>query len=202
MSPDQLIACHDCDLLQRRRLLHDGEIARCARCRALLYRRKPNSLDRALALSLASLILFVLANAFPFMAMQVQGREQSISLPSAVWSLVEENQWLLAACVGFLILLAPLLKLAGLLYVLLPLRLGWRLPRSPLSYRMVGLVTPWSMMEVYLIGVLVSLVKLAELADIVLGLSFWSFIGLIICETAASTTLDGVSLWQNLEKKV
>ena len=201
MSPDQLIACHDCDLLQYRRQLHDGETARCARCQAFLYKRKPDSINRALALTLTSLILFLLANSFPFLSMQVQGREQSISLLSAVWSLYEEQQWLLATCVGFLILLAPLLKLVGLLYLLLPLSLGRALPRSPLTYRIVDLLTPWSMMEVYLIGTLVALVKLMELAHIVLGLSFWSFIGLIICETAVGITLDGVSLWQRLEQK-
>jgi paraquat-inducible protein A len=201
MSLDQLIACHDCDLLQQRRALRDGEVARCARCQAFLYRRKPRSLDRALALSLAALILFILANTFPFLSMQVQGREQFITLPSAVGSLLAGNQWLLAACVGFLILLAPLLKLLSLLYVLIPLRLGKRVPHSSRYYRLARQIAPWNMVEVYLIGTLVALVKLAELATIVLGISFWSFVGLIICETAAGIALDGVALWSSLERE-
>lgn len=198
---DRLIACHECDLLQRKRALREGETARCVRCGAFLYQHRRHSLDRALALSLASLILFALANAFPFLSMEVQGRVQSITLPSAVVALYEEGQLLLAGCVGLMILLAPLLKILGLLYVLIPLQLHRPLPRSPLTYRVVELLAPWSMMEVYLIGVLVSLVKLAELAQIVLGVSFWSFIGLIVTETAAGVMLDHHALWHRMDQR-
>lgn len=197
----ELLACHDCDLLQHRQLLHPGQAAYCSRCGALLYRYSGNQLDQTLALSLTSLILFILANSFPFISMEVQGLVQTISLPATIWALYQEQEWLLALCVGFMIFLAPLLKLIGLLYVLLPLKWNRSLPRTTLSYRIVALLTPWSMMEVYLIGTLVALVKLAEMADIVLGISFWSFIALIICETAASVALSGVPLWQGLERR-
>jgi paraquat-inducible protein A len=196
---DTLIACHECDLLQRRRRLRDGQSARCTRCGALLYKQKRRSLERSLALTLASLIFYLLACSFPFMTLEIQGREQAITLPSGIWQLYEEGLWLLAVIVAVMILLAPLLKILGLLYVLLPLRRRRTPRRSAWTYRVVEWMHPWSMMEIYLIGALVSLVKLAELATIVPGVAFWSFIALIITETAAGVALDPHTLWQRIE---
>ena len=197
---DALIACHECDLLQRKQPLNDGETARCTRCGALLYKQKRRSLDRSLALTVSSLVFYVLACSFPFMTLKIQGREQAITLPSGIWQLYDEGLWLLALIVVGMILLAPLLKILGLLYLLLPLKFGGALPRSALTYRVVEFMHPWSMMEIYLIGTLVSLVKIAELATIVLGVAFWSFIALIITETAAGVMLDPHTLWEKMEK--
>lgn len=196
-----LIACHECDLLQRKRALRDGQSARCPRCGALLYKQKRRSLDRSLALTSASLVFYILAFSFPYMTLKIQGREQSITLPSGIWQLYEEGLWLLAIIVALMILLAPLLKILGLLYLLIPLKLGRRPPRSELTYRIVELMHPWSMMEIYLIGALVSLVKIAEMATLVLGIAFWSFIALIITETAAGVALNPHTLWDEMEKK-
>jgi paraquat-inducible protein A len=195
----QLIACHECDLLQRRRPLQNGQRACCLRCGAVLYRQKRRSLERSLALTITSLILYGLAIGFPFMTLEIQGRAQSITLPSGIWQLYEEGLWLLALIVAVMILLAPLCKILGLLYVLLPLMRKRVPPRSALTYRIVEFLHPWSMMEIYLIGTLVALVKMGELASIILGVAFWSFIALIITETAAGVALDPHTLWEHIE---
>ena len=176
-----LVACHECDLLHEKQEIEQGEVARCVRCNAFLYSNKPNSIDRALAVSLAALIMFVVANAFPFLAISVSGNSQSISIVSAVFALSDSGMWVLGlVCFGF-ILLIPLLRVVGLLYILVPLRFATRLPGLEVVFRGIVAMSPWSMMEIYLLGAIVALVKLASMANIELGLSFWAFALLNIC---------------------
>jgi len=73
MNAARLIACHECDLLQRETALASGGTARCRRCGATLYRRPPASVDRSLALTLAAMVLFVVANTFPIVGLSVNG---------------------------------------------------------------------------------------------------------------------------------
>lgn len=195
-----LIACHDCDLLHRLKPLPVGTKASCTRCGALLYQNKRNSIDRALAWSLAALVLFVLANVYPFMTFKLDGREQEATIVSGVTALYQDGMWGLAALVLLVCVLAPLAKILGLLYVLLPIKLRRRPPSLELTYRAVELLHPWSMLEVYLLGVLVALVKIAQLATIVLGPAFYAFIALIITSTAAGVALDAKLIWDNLER--
>lgn len=190
-----LVACHECDLLHEKNEIAPGAVARCVRCNAFLYSNKPNSIDRALAVSVAALIMFVVANAFPFLAISVSGNTQSISIVSAVFALSGEGLWLLGMlCFGF-ILLIPLLRVVGLMYILLPLRFEKRLPGIEMVFRGIVTMSPWSMMEIYLLGAIVALVKLATMANIELGLSFWAFALLNILSAVAAQMVDTHTLW-------
>jgi paraquat-inducible protein A len=163
-----------------------------------LYSNKHNSIDKALAVSLAALIMFVVANAFPFLAISVSGNTQSISILSAVLALSAGGMWVLGLlCFGF-ILLIPLLRVIGLLYLLLPLRFSYRLPGSELVFRGIVAMSPWSMMEIYLLGAVVALVKLASMANIELGLSFWAFALLNMLSALAAQMVDTHTLWEFL----
>ncbi len=191
-----LVACHECDLLHEKIEIDIGAEARCIRCNASLYTNKQNSIDRALAVGLAALIMFVVANAFPFLQITVSGNSQSMSIISAVYALSNEGLWLLAiVCFGF-ILLFPLIRMAGLLYILVPLRFHMRLPCIELVFRGIVFLSPWSMMEIYLFGAIVALVKLAAMANIELGYSFWAFALLNILTVASLQMIDNHSLWE------
>lgn len=190
-----MVACHECDLLHQKTRLDLGQVARCTRCNAFLYANKPNSIDRALAVSLAALIMFVVANAFPFLAISVSGNTQSISIISAVFALSDEGMWILGLLSFGFILLIPLLRVVGLLYILLPLRFERRLPGIELVFRGIVALSPWSMMEIYLFGAIVALVKLASMANIELGLSFWAFAVLNVLSVLAAQMVDNHSLW-------
>ena len=193
-----LVACHECDLLHEKRPIDLGAVARCSRCNAFLYANHPNSIDRSLAVSIAALIMFIVANAFPFLAISVSGNTQSISIISAVFALSDEGLWLLGVlCFGF-ILLIPLLRVVGLLYILVPLRFGRRLPGLEIVYRGIVALSPWSMMEIYMLGAIVALVKLASLASIELGLSFWAFALLNMLSALAAQIVDTHTLWEDL----
>lgn len=195
-----LVACHECDLLHEKVEIEIGAVARCMRCNASLYTNKHNSTDRSLAVGLAALIMFVVANAFPFLEISVSGNTQSISIISAVFALSSEGLWVLAIlCFGF-ILLFPLLRMAGLLYILLPLRFRKRLPGIELVFRGIVYLSPWSMMEIYLFGAIVALVKLAAMANIELGNSFYAFALLNILTAASLQMIDNHSLWELIEE--
>jgi len=191
-----LVACHECDWLHEKSEIKVGEVARCVRCNATLYNKKDNSIDRALAVGLAALIMFVLANCFPFLDISVSGRQQNMSIVSTIHALSGEGLWLLGLVSFGFILLFPLMRMTGLLYILLPLRFNSRLPGMEFVFRMIVRLSPWSMMEIYLFGAIVALVKLASMASIGLGYSFWAFALLNIFTAASLQLIDNHSLWE------
>ncbi len=194
------IACHDCDLLQKKVSLHFGEVARCVRCGAALYRKVKHGLDRPLTFTLAGLIFFVLANVYPFMTFDMEGRVQESTLISGVRELYERGMQGLAVLVLGTSVLLPLLKLSGMTWILFPLHLGrkpWKL--APV-FRTVQALHPWAMMEVYMLGVLVAYVKLSDLATIIPGIALYSFATLILLTAAADACWDPESVWERMEK--
>lgn len=196
MSASRMIACHECDLLHRTRPLPVGTQARCTRCGAVLYRHRRSSLDRTLALNIAGLILFALANSFPFLAMKLEGQSQQIVLLTGIRELYRQGLTEMAFLVLLTTIIAPLVQLTGLLYVLLPLKLDRVPPAVWRVFRWVRRLQPWSMLEVFMLGILVALVKLAKMAEVVPGISLFCFFGLIYVLAAISATLDPQRVWE------
>jgi paraquat-inducible protein A len=195
MTSRALTACHECDLLQREPILPPGGVACCRRCHAVLFRDTPDSIDRGLAYTLGALILFVIANVFPIVGLQVQGTTNATSLYGAVESIWNNDMEGVAALVFATTILIPAVEITLMLYVLVPLKFG-RLPGelAPIL-RILQSVRPWSMTQVFILGVLVALVKLAHLAHVVPGVALWAFGGLILALTAATATFNLHELW-------
>ena len=194
-----VVACHDCDLLSRLPEVPEGASVTCPRCGGLLRRRRRKSIERTLALTLAASVLFAVANAFPFLSFEMRGRVTETTLATGVFDLWEQGVPAIALLVGFTAVLAPFLQLALLLYVLLPVQLGrvpWQMARM---FRLLRRVQPWSMMEIFLVGILVAVIKLADLADVVPGLALWAFGGLIVVLAGALASLDPEAVWERLE---
>lgn len=193
--PAPLIACHECDLLQREVPLPRSGVARCGRCGATLYRSQPESLELTLALTLGAIVLFVVANTFPIVGLKIQGQLIQTTLYHTARTLYDEDMKSVAALVFVTAIAMPALELFALTYLLLPLRLGRVPPYFAAAFRMLQSVRPWGMVEVFMLGVLVSLVKLAHLASIVAGVALWSFAVLMLVMAAISTTFDARELW-------
>jgi paraquat-inducible protein A len=198
-APAALIACPGCDLLHRKAPLSPGSTARCQRCGHRLYTHKTQGIERALALTLASFVLFVTANTFPFMAIEVQGLRQEISVLSAAIELFHRGMPALGLFAAAVIFVFPLLQLLGMLAVLIPLHRRQPTAMARRAMRLVSALAPWSMMEIYLLGVLVSLVKLAAMAELTLGTAFWAFGALVVTNTWAGIVIDRHCLWEQLE---
>ena len=191
-------ACHECDALQRMVPLQSGGMARCWRCGAVLYRRRRYGLDATLALTLTAAVLFLLANAFPLVGLDLQGQRHATSLWGAVRSLWDQDVELLALLVFVTTMAMPALDLGAMLWLLLPLVLGRRPPAGMRVLRALQVIRPWGMVEVFILGVLVALVKLAHIATVEPGLALWSFGGLIVVLAAAAASFDADLAWAHL----
>jgi len=194
-----MMACHECDLLTQIPPLPAHGKAVCPRCGCVLAQAKANSIERSLALAFASLILYFVAVSFPFLAMQTGGFEQQSSLVTGVWLLYEQGMPGLATVVLLTCLVFPLIQILSLLYVLLPIYSRKSVPFAAAIFRTLKKLQPWGMMEVYMLGILVSLVKLIKLAAIIPGTSLWAFAILIITSTAQVSFLDSHEVWEALE---
>jgi paraquat-inducible protein A len=200
MAPERWVACHDCDLLHRLGEIPEGAAARCRRCGGLLRKRRPRSIERTLALVVGAAVLFVVANTFPFLSFDMKGQETQTTLITGVTDLWQQDMPEVAGLVLLTIFLAPLLQTAILLYVLLPLylnRVPWQMARA---FRLLRRVEPWSMMEVFMIGILVAIVKLMDMAQIVPGLALWAFVMLFLLISGAVASLDPHAVWERAEE--
>ena len=194
------IACEKCDALFQYPEVEEGESAVCYYCGFALFTKRPNSLQRSAAWAVSAALLFVVANFFPFMTLSVGGQQQGMVLFQSVEALAERDYTGLATAVAIFILAAPTILLAGMLYVLVPLLGGRRLPGVTKVARWVYGISVWNMSEVFLLGVLVSLLKLIPLASITLGISFWAFTLMIMCITASNTCIGKHELWELIEE--
>ena len=199
MAAARWVACPDCDLLHGLGEIPEGATARCRRCGGLLRRRRPRSIERTLALALGAAVLFVVANSFPFLSFDMGGQETQTTLVTGVKDLWQQDKPELAALVLLTIFLAPLLQISILLYVLLPLhwnRMPWQMTRA---FRLLHRIEPWSMMEVFMIGILVAIVKLLDMAQIVPGLALWAFVLLFVLISGAVASLDRQDVWERVK---
>ncbi len=193
------VACHFCDTLQLSPRLRDGEVADCCVCGVTLYRNRPRSLARATAFSMASLLFMALAHAFPFLIMTAGNARTRLTLVEAAQVLWRDDYALLAVAVVFFTIVAPLVLAGGLLYVAAPLRLGLALPGAVGVTRWFQKLQPWSMLEVFLLGLIVSLLKLGKLAELEFGTGLWALGGVVVCSAAALGGVDRLELWDRLE---
>ena len=195
MAEAKLIACHECDLLQREVHLPLGGIVRCGRCGAELYRSHPDSFERTLALTAGAILLFVIANLFPIIGLKLQGQVIQTTLFHTVQTLWNADMKSIGLLVFATTILMPALELLALTYLLLPLRLGRAPLHFALVFRVLQTVKPWGMVEVLMLGVLVSLVKLANIAGVVPGIALWSFGALMFVMAAVAAVFDPRDLW-------
>lgn len=194
--------CPDCDLLVRIRSFDSQPgwkiQAICPCCNRKLEKHQPASVLVCLSLTVTGLILFIPANLFPVMAMNILGNIHQSTVLEGALALHSEGLWFVAWLVIATAIVIPLLRLLILLQVLLSVITGtWRQLASRL-FRWYTHLGEWGMMEIYLLGALVAVIKLSDLASIQLGYGLYCFISLILVELAISIYLNQDSLWDML----
>jgi paraquat-inducible protein A len=194
-----VIACEFCDLLHRPRELRPGEKAKCSRCGGVLARPSRNPIEGALALTITAFVLLVLANVFPFLELNLKGQVSENTIASGVVGLWNGDARALAVLILFTTILAPALRVVGLLYVLVPLSLGRVPPGVAGAVRFQEGLVSWAMLDVYMLALLVTLVKLAQMAGLELKMGAWSFVALFIVLTLVSAFYDREALWERVE---
>lgn len=194
-----LSACHDCDLLLAPTALQPGEFQACPRCGSIVREGKPDSRLRALALSSTGLILFAPAVGLPLLSMSVMGLRQEASLMRAVLSLFEGGFPEVGLAVLVSTVLAPFANLWLMFSVSLSLTLSHRPRWLARLLRVNHRVREWAMIEVFLFGVLISVVKLKDMGQLVPGTGLYCFAGLMLSTLLLESLVDEHEFWQELD---
>ena len=197
---DSLRACEACDQLHRHRPLARGEKAVCQGCGTRLYGSSIDSLERTLALNIASLALFFLANVMLFLHVSMEGQGQANRIISGVADLFDFDYVPLAALILFTTMLAPLVKILVTLYSVSSALMGRRFPGVAVAMRGAEVLSTWSMLEVYLLAVIVAVGKLAQMATVDLRIGSYAFFALILVSTWANSAFETEAVWSRLEK--
>lgn len=197
----ELIACHECDRVHFIEPIPADARASCRRCGAHLYGHVPDSLTRATALYLSALVLILIANLYPFLSLQVGGRIEETMLLAGAWALAAHGM----GAIGFLVFLTsvafPFLVIVGMLYLLVPVRMGQRPPAAGLVYRAVNGLAPWSLLGVFMLSVLIAIVKLQSMAKVIPGTALLAVAALIVVYSAARSQFDPHAFWAKVPWK-
>jgi paraquat-inducible protein A len=192
------VACRGCDLLQRLPALAPGGKARCCRCNQLLAVHPSHTLDRSLALAIAAAIVVVIANVMPLMSLSAAGRTSTTTLIGGSYQMWLQESYVTAVMVAFCAVIAPALYVALTLAVLLAIRR----PPAPAwtgeLMRWSGHLRPWSMNEVLLLGILVALTKIAELATVIPGIGMFATGALVFLLPWLASTFDSRAVWRRI----
>ncbi len=197
-----IISCHDCGLLQKISHLPDDGAAKCYRCNATLRKLQritpEKNIEHILALVVTALILLAIANSFPIIELHIAGHNVQTSLLGVIQYLFQNNELFLGSLVLLTSFAAPLLQLGGLLYILLPINFNYIPPFAPQVYRLVRIITSWSMLEVLMLGLIVSLVKLSAMGTVTPSIALWTFLILIFFIAAILSNLDIEMIWTKI----
>ena len=192
-----MVACHSCHLLCR---LTEAQ-AGCPRCGAPLHSRKPNSIARAWALVLTAFVFYIPANVLPVTHTTSLGVVQSDTIMSGVIYFIQTGSWPVALVIFIASVFVPLLKLlilAGLL-ISVQRRWQWRPVDRTRLYRLTEVIGRWSMLDIYVITILVALVHLGALATIEAGPGAVFFAGVVVVTMLAAEAFDPRLIWDNME---
>lgn len=197
-SASTRMVCHECDLLIGVPALDVGQKAFCPRCNFLLAANRPHAFSLMYAFAMAGVLFLVLATVFPFLGFSASGQERTVTLLQSIVILITENMPAMAAIVFASIIFIPATFLLGMIYLLSGFRRRKRLPGMAFTLRWSLMLVPWSMAEIFLIGILVSFVKIVSIADVALGLSFWSYVLFTVCVAIIVLYIDKRELWLQL----
>jgi paraquat-inducible protein A len=198
---DAYIICPKCFTLHEQVEINDGSHALCSVCNTMLYRYNTQLIDHGLALSITGLIFFMIANFFPLVEIELLGLEQFITIPTMIFSLFESGFYLVGVICVFLLFVFPLMifVINMLVFFLLKVKKGKNLSRELLV--LLAHITPWSMLDIFLVSILVALVKLIGYAQIHMGMAFWALICFVLLDLYLIKRIELSELWM-LRKRI
>ncbi|HBX54117.1 paraquat-inducible protein A [Pseudomonas sp. UBA2684] len=194
-----LLICHECHQLNRQEISADKQF--CSRCGGQLHVRRPNSLVRTWALLLTAAILYIPANLLPIMTVNSLGKGQSDTIMSGVIELVNYGMLPIAAVVFIASILVPTFKLVGIALLLYSVQRHQRMSARQriLMFRFIEWIGRWSMLDIFVIAILVAVVNFGSLASIEPGIGAVAFASVVILTMLAALTFDPRLLWDNTE---
>lgn len=198
---DDLVACPQCDTLHHATTLPVNARAHCKRCGIVLMTSQPTAMARILSLALTAFIMMIAAVSFPFLTLDAGGLHNATSVIDAVLAFNDGYAFPLAVAVAFFIVVIPLIRLGALIYALGPLVREQR-PRSGArkAFGLAERLRPWSMAEIFIVGVTVALIKVAGMAAVTIGPAFWAFAGVVVITVLKDQLICRYSIWEALDR--
>lgn len=197
-----LILCEHCSIAVTLGQLPDNHKASCPRCGHVLTRAYPNIVDRMLIFSISALLCLAISTIFGFVEMSVQGQERQVSLLDTSSRLAQNNDWILAAISLLVLIVIPSIFAALLAYLSFSLKIGQAKNSTIRLLRAISFIGFWNMCEIYFLGILVSMVKIASLAHISFGIAFYSYAFFVLFLFAAYMHFDKYQLSQLIKKSI
>jgi paraquat-inducible protein A len=197
---DPLIACPECDTLQREIPLPRGGHAECCHCGETLYHSARAGLSHIVALSVAAAIFFAIANALPIASLDLGAAgETETNLYGTVIAVWRQNREFVALMILWTGIVAPALEIIAIVYMVVPLWLGHCPHFLSFAFRLAPAARTWSLMDVFMLAVAVALIKLGDLADVIPGPALWGFGALIVALTLIGLLFDPREIWLHAE---
>lgn len=197
---DNLVICHKCHTLHEKVALHPGGKALCTECDVVLYQNDEHMIEKTLALVMTAFISLVVAFQFTIVSININGLEQSLNLTSLFMVIIENEQYLVGIILLFLIVIFPFTIIISMLLILISMK---RAKAGYLVKRLLILLAhlrPWSMVDIFFISLLVAMVKLFDVAQIELGISFAAFIFTLFLDAIITKKIGFNELWEYHDK--
>jgi paraquat-inducible protein A len=201
LAPSDFVACPDCDKLLEKQNIPDGKIVHCPRCGSKLHSTIANSLQKAIALSFAGLVIYIPAITLPIMTFTVSGLKGSGSVVDATLAVFEGGYYFVGLMVLLVSIVFPFLKLGLLFICSVSIACGHVSKNIIGLFRLYNHLSEWGMVEVYMLGILVSIIKMYSMAMIHYDLGFFCFIGLVLLTIWSSTVVDDHRFWILIEQQ-
>lgn len=197
-----LVSCHDCHLLSRIPKSSSHKVVCCPRCGEELHQRKPNSIARTWALVIAAMVFYIPANVLPMTVTTALGNAQADTIMSGVIYFIQSGSFAIAAVIFIASVFVPFLKFAILIYLLLSVQFkSIKRPKDRTRlYRFTEAIGRWSMLDIYVVTILVALVKLDFLADIAAGPAAIYFAAVVVTTMIAAESFDPRLIWDVVEE--
>lgn len=205
-SANGLMRCHDCGWLSH--IKPDSQKSaqqkscHCEQCGSHLHSRIPDSFQRATALVMSGFILYIPANIFPIMTVTKFESGDPHTIVGGIVALMHSGMVPIAILVFVASILVPLLKLVSMTILLLIVHYRWRINGRIWAgvYRAIALVGRWSMLDIFMISILVSLVDLGGVAQIIAGPAATAFAAVVVLTMFAANTFDPRLIWDSQEE--
>ena len=198
-----LVSCHDCHLLSRMPKIAAHQAALCPRCGGELHQRKPNSIMRTWALVITAMVFYVPANVLPMTLTSALGSTQADTIMSGVIYFMHHGSWEIALVIFTASIFVPFMKFIILIYLLISVQ--FKSTKRPSDrtrlYRMTEAVGRWSMVDIYVVTILIALVKLGVLANIEAGPAAIYFASVVVITMIAAESFDPRLIWDALEEQ-
>ncbi len=201
IDPASVILCPDCDLMLEKIPVEYGSRLVCPRCSCVLLSPRENSVEKTMALVIAGLFMYLPANFFPLLTFDAAGLRSS----GSIW-----ESWLALADSGFMFtgimvlltsIIIPLVKLLMLLCVTVRIHTGTATRDTAVTFRWYHHLDEWGMLEVYMIGILVTIIKMLHMAHVEYDTGFFCFIGLLAATLCSSAAMDRHLFWKEIHRQ-